>query len=204
MNTVTKKEINKTMIEEAVRNILVALGENPDREGLMETPKRVAKAYAEIFDGINYTNEELATMYDKGFTDSDLEQTHTGFGDFVLIKNINAYSVCEHHMLPMLLDVHVAYIPKDKVMGLSKIPRIVKHVTKRLQLQERIGKDIYDVMNLITGSEDICVIIEGRHMCVEMRGVQDTSVTSTMYSGGVFKQDATLRRELLDCIERKN
>ena len=83
MNAVTKKEINKPMIEEAVRNILVALGENPNREGLMETPKRVAKAYAEIFDGINYTNEELAAMYDKGFTDSDLEQTHTGFGDFV-------------------------------------------------------------------------------------------------------------------------
>ena len=155
MNAVTKKEINKTMIEEAVRNILVALGENPDREGLMETPKRVAKAYAEIFDGINYTNEELATMYDKGFTDSDLEQTHTGFGDFVLIKNINAYSVCEHHMLPMLLDVHVAYIPKDKVMGLSKIPRIVKHVTKRLQLQERIGKDIYDDYTMANLLEDV-------------------------------------------------
>ena len=194
--------IDKQQIEKSVRDILIALGEDPNREGLIETPKRVAKAYSEIFDGINYSNEELAKMYDKGFTDEDLEQNQTGFGDFVLIKNIQAYSVCEHHMLPMILDVHVAYIPKDKVMGLSKIPRIVKHVTKRLQLQERIGKDVYDVMNLITETEDICVIIEGRHMCVEMRGVQDTSVTSTMFSGGKFKKDGALRRELLNCIDR--
>ncbi len=202
MNAVTKKEINKPMIEEAVRNILVALGENPDREGLIETPKRVAKAYAEIFDGINYTNEELAAMYDKGFTDEDLEQNQTGFGEFVLIQGIKAYSCCEHHMAPMLLDVHVAYIPNSKVLGLSKIPRIVKHVTKRLQLQERIGKDIYDVMNLITGSEDICVIIEGRHLCVEMRGVNETnSVTKTMFCGGKFKNDAQLRKELMDSVK---
>lgn len=202
MNAVTKKEINKPMIEEAVRNILLALGENPDREGLIETPKRVAKAYAEIFDGINYTNEELAAMYDKGFTDEDLEQNQTGFGEFVLIQGIKAYSCCEHHMAPMLLDVHVAYIPNSKVLGLSKIPRIVKHVTKRLQLQERIGKDIYDVMNLITGSEDICVIIEGRHLCVEMRGVNETnSVTKTMFCGGKFKNDAQLRKELMDSVK---
>ena len=202
MNAVTKKEINKPMIEEAVRNILVALGENPDREGLIETPKRVAKAYAEIFDGINYTNEELAAMYDKGFTDEDLEQNQSGFGEFVLIQGIKAYSCCEHHMAPMLLDVHVAYIPNSKVLGLSKIPRIVKHVTKRLQLQERIGKDIYDVMNLITGSEDICVIIEGRHLCVEMRGVNETnSVTKTMFCGGKFKNNAQLRKELMDSVK---
>lgn len=202
MNAVNKKEINKPMIEEAVRNILLALGENPDREGLIETPKRVAKAYAEIFDGINYTNEELAAMYDKGFTDEDLEQNQTGFGEFVLIQGIKAYSCCEHHMAPMLLDVHVAYIPNSKVLGLSKIPRIVKHVTKRLQLQERIGKDIYDVMNLITNSEDICVIIEGRHLCVEMRGVNETnSVTKTMFCGGKFKNDAQLRKELMDSVK---
>lgn len=200
--TTTKKEINKPMIEEAVRNILVALGENPEREGLIETPKRVAKAYAEIFDGINYTNEELAAMYDKGFTDEDLEQNQTGFGEFVLIQGIKAYSCCEHHMAPMLLDVHVAYIPSGKVLGLSKIPRIVKHVTKRLQLQERIGKDIYDVMNLITNSEDICVIIEGRHLCVEMRGVNETnSVTKTMFCGGQFKNNAQLRKELMDSVK---
>ena len=202
MNAVNKKEINKPMIEEAVRNILLALGENPDREGLIETPKRVAKAYAEIFDGINYTNEELAAMYDKGFTDEDLEQNQTGFGEFVLIQGIKAYSCCEHHMAPMLLDVHVAYIPNSKVLGLSKIPRIVKHVTKRLQLQERIGKDIYDEMNLITNSEDICVIIEGRHLCVEMRGVNETnSVTKTMFCGGKFKNDAQLRKELMDSVK---
>ena len=200
--TTANKKIDTLAIEEAVKNILVALGENPDREGLIETPKRVAKAYVEIFDGINYTNEELAAMYDKGFTDEDLEQNQTGFGEFVLIQGIKAYSCCEHHMAPMLLDVHVAYIPSSKVLGLSKIPRIVKHVTKRLQLQERIGKDIYDVMNLITGSEDICVIIEGRHLCVEMRGVNETnSVTKTMFCGGKFKNDAQLRKELMDSVK---
>ncbi len=202
MNTTTTKQINKQLIEESVRNILVALGENPEREGLIETPKRVAKAYAEIFDGINYTNEEIAAMYDKGFTDEDLEQNQTGFGEFVLIQGIKAYSCCEHHMAPMLLDVHVAYIPNGKVLGLSKIPRIVKHVSKRLQLQERIGKDIYDVINLITGSEDICVIVEGRHLCVEMRGVNETnSVTKTMFCGGQFKENAQLRKEMMDCVK---
>ena len=127
--------INKQKIEEHFRGILIALGENPDREGLKETPKRVAKAYAEIFDGLNYTNEEIAKMYDKGFTDEDIESSSQGFGEFVLVKNIKAFSCCEHHFLPMELDVHVAYIPGKKVLGLSKLPRVVKHVCKRPQLQ---------------------------------------------------------------------
>lgn len=195
------KNIDKHAIEQAIREIIIALGENPDREGLIETPKRVAKAYEEMFDGIHYTNEELAKMYDKGFTDCDLEQNQAGFGEFVLVQDITTYSFCEHHILPMTLKVHVAYIPQDKVIGLSKIPRIVKHVCKRLQLQERIGKDIYDVMNLITETEDICVIIEGTHGCMQMRGVQDVnSVTKTMYCGGRFKTDPQLRKELMDCV----
>ena len=197
-----KRTINKEQIERNFREILIALGENPDREGLKDTPKRVAKAYAEMFDGLNYTNEEIAEMYNVGFKDEDMEENRaTGFGEFVLVKNIRAYSTCEHHIAPMILDIHIAYIPKEKVLGLSKLPRIAKHVAKRLQLQERIGKDIYDVINKITDSEDICVIIEGRHMCVEMRGVNETnSITSTMYCGGQFKVNSDLRRELLTNI----
>ena len=175
--------INKQKIEEHFRGILIALGENPDREGLKETPKRVAKAYSEIFDGLNYTNEEIAKMYDKGFTDEDIESSSQGFGE---------------------LDVHVAYIPGKKVLGLSKLPRVVKHVCKRPQLQERIGRDIFDVLNIMTGSEDIAVIISGKHMCVSMRGIQDTnSVTDTAFFGGAFKTNSELRKELLDNINRK-
>lgn len=196
--------INKKLIEEHFRGILVALGENPDREGLKETPKRVAKAYAEIFNGLNYTNAEIAELYDKGFTDEDLEGSSQGFGEFVLVKNIKAFSCCEHHFLPMELDVHVAYIPGKKVLGLSKLPRVVKLVCKRPQLQERIGRDIFDTLNIMTGSEDIAVIISGKHMCVSMRGVQDVnSVTDTAFFGGAFKENATLRKELLDNINRK-
>ena len=196
--------IDKKKIEEHFRGILVALGENPDREGLKETPKRVAKAYAEIFNGLNYSNAEIAELYDKGFTDEDLEGSSQGFGEFVLVKNIKAFSCCEHHFLPMELDVHVAYIPGKKVLGLSKLPRVVKLVCKRPQLQERIGRDIFDVLNIMTGSEDIAVIISGKHMCVSMRGVQDVnSVTDTAFFGGAFKENAALRKELLDNINRK-
>lgn len=195
--------INKQKIEEHFREILIALGENPNREGLKETPKRVAKAYEEIFNGLNYSNEEIAKMYDKGFTDEDIESSSQGFGEFVLVKNIKAFSCCEHHFLPMELDVHVAYIPGKKVLGLSKLPRVVKHVCKRPQLQERIGRDIFDVLNIMTGSEDIIVIIEGKHMCVSMRGTESVdSVTSTMFSGGKFKINSQLRQEVLRMVKK--
>ena len=194
---------NEKLLEESFRNILIAIGENPDREGLKETPKRVMKSYKEIFDGLNYTNEEIAKMYDKGFTDEDIESSSQGFGEFVLVKNIKAFSCCEHHFLPMELDVHVAYIPGKKVLGLSKLPRVVKHVCKRPQLQERIGRDIFDVLNIMTGSEDIIVIIEGKHMCVSMRGTESVdSVTSTMFSGGKFKINSQLRQEVLRMVKK--
>ena len=194
---------NEKLLEESFRNILIAIGENPDREGLKETPKRVMKSYKEIFDGLNYTNEEIAEMYDKGFTDEDIESSSQGFGEFVLVKNIKAFSCCEHHFLPMELDVHVAYIPGKKVLGLSKLPRVVKHVCKRPQLQERIGRDIFDVLNIMTGSEDIIVIIEGKHMCVSMRGTESVdSVTSTMFSGGKFKINSQLRQEVLRMVKK--
>lgn len=197
------KKIDKEKIEKHFREILIALGEDPDREGLKETPKRVAKSYGEIFEGLQYTNSEIAEMYDKGFTDEDMSSSVDGFGEFVMVKNIKAYSCCEHHVLPEILDVHVAYIPSKKVVGLSKIPRIVKMVCKRLQLQERIAKDIYEVMNMITGTEDIAIIISGEHLCMSMRGVEDVnSRTDSALFMGKFKENYQLRQELLNCIGR--
>lgn len=199
------KQIDKEAIEKAVREIIIALGENPEREGLIETPKRVAKAYAEIFDGINYTNEEIAKMYDKGFTDEDFLDEDgampTQFGEFVLVKNIRCYSMCEHHCLPMTLDISIAYIPGKKVVGLSKMPRVAKKVCQRMQLQERIGRDIAEILTIMSESEDVAVIVKGSHMCVSMRGVQDTSsVTHTAYFGGKFKDNYYLRKEMMDCV----
>lgn len=206
--TTTNKKIDTLAIEEAVKNILVALGEDVEREGLKETPKRVAKAYAEIFDGVNYTNQEIAEMYDKGFTDEDLLEDKgfegTRFGEFVLVKNITAYSQCEHHILPMTLNISIAYIPGEKVVGLSKLPRVAKKVCQRLQLQERIGRDIAEVISIMAENEDVAVIVSGSHLCVSMRGVQDTSsITQTAYFGGKFRDNYDLRREVMDCVNAK-
>lgn len=208
MNAVTKKEINKPMIEEAVRNILLALGQDVDNDAnLKETPKRVAKMYSEIYEGVLYTNEEIAIMYDKGFPlgeDEDGDSAYSkNYDEFVCVKNIRVYSTCSHHLVPMILDVAIAYVPTDKVVGLSKMPRIAKMVGRRPQLQEQIGKDIAEVMSIITGSDDVAVLISGRHMCVEMRGVNEThSVTDTAYFGGKFKTDRDLRKELLMCVQK--
>lgn len=202
------KQIDKEAIEKAIYDILVALGQDVDNDAnLRETPKRVAKMYTEIYEGVLYTNEEIAHMYDKGFPnevdeDGDAEFSNH-FDEFVCIKNIRVYSNCSHHLVPMILDVSIAYVPGDKIVGLSKMPRIAKMVGKRPQLQENIGKDIADVMRRITGTNNVAVLISGRHMCVEMRGVNEThSVTETAYFGGKFKTDRDLRKELLACVQK--
>ena len=133
------KEIDTQKVEQAVRMLLEALGDDPEREGLKETPKRVAKMYKEVFEGMCYTNDDIATMFDKCFED-------TTTGDLVVIDKIPIFSYCEHHMALMYdMNVSVGYIPKGKVIGLSKVARIADMCAKRLQLQERIGTDIYDV-----------------------------------------------------------
>ena len=157
--------IDTQAIEEHIRGILIALGDNPDREGLKDTPKRVAKMYEEVFEGMNYTNDQIAEMFNKVFTD-DL-QCSGNESDMVVEKDIDVFSYCEHHMALMYdMKVTVAYIPKGKVIGISKIARIADMVAKRLQLQERIGSDIAEIMTKITGSEDIAVLIEGSHSCM--------------------------------------
>jgi GTP cyclohydrolase I len=184
-----KKKINKKLIEKSVRNILIALGDNPDREGLLETPKRVAKMYEEVFEGMLYTNDEIAEMFDKCFED-------TTMGDLVIEDDIPIFSYCEHHMA-LMYDVHVsvAYIPNGRVIGLSKIARIADMVGKRLQLQERIGSDIMEILQKILKTDNVAVVIKGRHSCMAARGIKKPSITRTCALGGEFRNSPELRQE---------
>lgn len=168
-------------IEEAISQIIYALGDNPNREGLLETPKRVAKMFQEVFEGMQYSNEEIAEMYGKTF--------EVPTNQIVKVDGIKAFSYCEHHLALMYnMDVDVAYIPNGKVIGLSKIPRIVEMCCKRLQLQERIGEDIADVISIATGSKDIYVRIRANHSCVTARGIKAReSLTETITCKGRFE-----------------
>ena len=184
--------IDKNAIEEHIRGILIALGDNPEREGLVDTPRRVANMYEEIFEGMNYTNHEIAQMFDKSF---ELEQPVDSSEKIVVMKDIEFFSYCEHHMALMYdMNATVAYIPKGKVIGLSKIARICDMVGRRLQLQERIGQDIADIMTEITGSEDVAVLIEGKHSCVNARGIKEKNTkTSTVELRGEFRKNSALQ-----------
>ena len=169
--------IDTEAIKVHVRGILEALGDDPDREGLKETPDRVARMYEEVFEGMNYTNHEIAQMFNKTFTDR----------------------YCEHHLALMYdMKVTVAYIPKEKVIGLSKIARIADMVAKRLQLQERIGTDIADIMQEILESEDVAVVIEGTHSCMTARGIKKNAATTKTFTlRGQFQEDQSLQMRLL-------
>ncbi|MGN0665026.1 MAG: GTP cyclohydrolase I FolE [Huintestinicola sp.] len=193
------KEIDTKAIEEHIRGILKALGDDPEREGLRETPQRVARMYAEVFEGMKYSNSEIAEMFSKAFTDG-FENTGRGEGtDFVLVKDIEVFSYCEHHMALMYdMKISVAYIPHGKVLGLSKIARIADMAAKRLQLQERIGTDIAEIMEMASGSKDIAVFIEASHSCMTARGIKKpASGTSTMTLRGRFDSDPMLQNRLL-------
>ena len=186
--------IDKDAIREHIKGILIALGDDPDREGLKDTPDRVARMYEEVFEGMNYSNDEIAAMFDKSF-----EQPYDATDDMVLVKDIEVFSYCEHHMALMYdMKVSVAYIPNGKVLGLSKIARISEMVAKRLQLQERIGTDIAYVMTKATGSKDVAVIIEGCHSCMTARGIKSKgSKTVTTTLKGRFKEDVSLQNRLM-------
>ena len=186
--------IDSEKIAYHIREIIIALGDNPDREGLKETPQRIAKMYQEVFDGMNYTNEEIAKMFDKTF-----EEEVDRCGDLVVVRDIPIHSYCEHHLALMYnMKVSVVYKPKQKVIGLSKIARIADMVGKRLQLQERIGADIASIVSQVIGSEDVGVLIEGEHSCMTTRGVKKTgTLTRTTTFKGVFEQDTLLRQEAI-------
>ena len=191
------KQIDTKAIQEAVKTILVALGDDPNREGLKDTPKRVAKMYAEVFEGMCYTNEEIANKFNKCFEEG-------ATGDLVTIADIPIFSYCEHHLALMYnMKVHVGYLPKGKIIGLSKVARIADMVGKRLQLQERIGADIAEVLEMVLGTEDIIVVIEGEHSCMTARGVKKPGTkTRTATLRGVFKTDSDLRTEFYNLIKQ--
>ena len=189
--------INKEKIEEHIKGILLALGENPDREGIKDTPKRVAKMYCEVFEGINYTNDDIAEMFNKTF-EEDLD-TNIENKDMVLVQDIDIFSYCEHHLALMYnMKVSVAYIPNKKIIGLSKISRIADMVGRRLQLQERIGSDIAEIISKVTESHDVAVIIEGEHSCMTARGIKKPGTkTITTTLRGKFNTDESLYNKLI-------
>lgn len=186
--------IDTKLIEEHIRGILIALGDDPEREGLKETPARVAKMYEEVFEGMNYTNAQIAEMFNKTFS----EDYSTNSSDVVIVKDIDVFSYCEHHLALMYdMKVSVAYIPKGKVIGISKIARIADMAAKRLQLQERLGNDIAEIISLVIGSDDVAVMIEGCHSCMTARGIKKSnSKTYTETLRGRFKTDTYLQSKI--------
>jgi GTP cyclohydrolase I len=185
---------NDVKLVNAFRDILEEIDPDSDREGLKDTPTRMLGYFTELFEGAKYTNSQIAEMFNKEF--------EIGSEDLVIMNGIHCFSHCEHHLALMELKIHIAYIPKNgKVLGLSKFPRICDMVCKRLQVQERIGMDICEVLECL-GMEDIMVVIDGRHACVNARGIkQPETVTRTNSLRGRFKYDTPLKNEVLNSIK---
>lgn len=181
--------IDKQAIEMHIRGILEALGEDPDREGLLETPERVARMYEEVFAGIQYSNHEIAEMFGKTFTAPQDASA-------VVVKDIGVFSFCEHHMALMYdMHVNVAYIPAGKVIGLSKIARICDMAARRLQIQERLGADIAEILMEAADTPDVGVVISGVHSCMTARGIRNASArTVTQTFHGTFRENTELQK----------
>jgi GTP cyclohydrolase I len=177
-------------LRRAVREILIAVGEDPDREGLRETPDRVARMYSEVFQGLH---QDPRFHLQKAFTQK--------YDEMVLIKDIRLVSFCEHHLLPVIGKAHVAYLPNGKVIGLSKIPRVVDVLAKRPQMQERLTEELADLLMTELDAKGVAVVIEASHSCMTIRGVnkpESTFVTSAMRGG--FKEKLATRSEVLSLI----
>jgi len=180
-------------IEELVESLLVELGEDPARQGLKATPDRVARALRELTDGYGVTPEEV-------IADAVFDQD---YDEMVVVKNIDFYSLCEHHMLPFFGQVHVGYLPKGKVVGLSKIPRLVAVFSRRLQIQEQLTRQVAEALDSALQPRGVGVVVEARHLCMEMRGVETPGgrmMTSCML--GTFRRDPRTRAEFLDLVRR--
>ena len=181
--------------ENAVKGILKSIGENPDREGLKDTPERVAKLYEELTRG--YKKDPIDVVNDAIYT--------LDYDEMVIVKDIEYYSLCEHHLLPFFGKCHVAYIPKDKVIGLSKIPRIVEVYARRLQVQERMTVQIANFLNETLKPKGVAVVVNGFHLCMAMRGIMKADanmLTSSML--GSFRKDERTRMEFLSLIRQKS
>lgn len=191
--------IDTKAIEEHIRGILAALGDDPDREGLRETPERVARMYEEVFEGMNYSNAEIARMYGKSF------QAPAGQDDMVVVKDIEVFSYCEHHMALMYdMKVSVAYLPGERVLGLSKLARIADMAAKRLQLQERIGSDIAEIIQMAADTPDVAVLISANHSCMTARGIKKPSAkTVTTTFRGRFETEPFLQNRFFAMMNQR-
>jgi GTP cyclohydrolase I len=188
---IAENKLNTNNVKNLVKQMLTEIGEDTDREGLVSTPKRVAEAYEFLTKGYHQNIEEV--LNDAIFTEK--------YDEMVVVKDIDFYSLCEHHMLPFYGKVHVAYIPNGKIVGLSKIPRIVEVFARRLQVQERMTQQIAETLNSYLQPVGVAVVSEAYHMCMMMRGVekQNSSATASAMLG-VFKDDAKTRTEFLNLI----
>ena len=190
----SKKNMDLPRLENAVREILIAIGEDPEREGLLDTPQRVARMYAEVFAGLHRDiSKDIKVFHEEG---ND---------EMILIGDIPFYSMCEHHLLPFHGKAHVVYIPRDgKILGLSKVARIVDTLSRKPQLQERLTSEIADKITEAVDARSVCVIIEAEHLCMTMRGIRkpgSKTVTSAMRGG--CRTDARTRNEALALINRQ-
>ena len=188
-----KPKVRADQIPDLVESLLAELGEDPSRPGLEATPARVSRALRQLTSGYNANPADIVAgaVFDQDYD------------EMVLVKDIPFYSLCEHHLLPFFGTCHVGYLPRGKVVGLSKIPRLVEAVAHRLQLQERMTKEIAEALNGAVAPRGVGVVVEARHLCMEMRGVQKTGgqlITSCML--GTFRRDARTRAEFLDLVRR--
>lgn len=184
--------VDHEKIKQAVRMILEAVGENPDREGLLDTPKRVAKMYEEAFEGLRVDEEH--------YFETIFSENHE---ELVLVKDIPFYSMCEHHLVPFYGKAHIAYLPKGgRVVGLSKLARALEAVARRPQLQERITSTVADAIMKKLEPQGVLVVVEAEHMCMTMRGVKKPGAkTVTSAARGIYQQDAVARAEVLNLIK---
>ena len=181
-------------IEEITKQLLEEIGEDPNREGLIKTPNRVSKAWEFFSKGYK---ENLDIIINGAIFEEDAR-------DMVIVRDIEFFSLCEHHLIPFFGKAHVGYIPNGKVIGLSKIPRIIDMFSRRLQVQERLTHQIADAINSVLNPKGVSVVMEGRHMCMQMRGVEkQNSFTSTSAMSGQFRKTAETRSEFLSIINRR-
>tara|TARA_X000001036_G_scaffold318907_1_gene297335 strand:- start:90 stop:653 length:564 start_codon:yes stop_codon:yes gene_type:complete len=181
-------------IEEITKQLLEEIGENPNREGLIKTPLRVSKAWEFFSKGYK---EDLDVIINDAIFEEDAR-------DMVIVRDVEFFSLCEHHLIPFFGKAHVGYIPNGKVIGLSKIPRIIDMFSRRLQVQERLTHQIADAITSVLDPKGVSVVMEGRHMCMQMRGVEkQNSFTSTSAMSGQFRKSAETRSEFLSIINRR-
>lgn len=185
-------EIKNELLEKHIKEILILIGENPNREGLLETPKRVAKMYKEVFSGVGVNPETALT--------TTFEENYDGL---VVVKDINYYTFCEHHLIPFFGKAHIGYIPNGRVVGLSKFARLVELASKQPQVQERMTMQISDAIMNVLQPEGVIVSVEGQHLCMCARGVKKPgSATVTTVKKGIFKTEPTLVEEFENALKR--